>query len=418
MSDLAIKVENLSKEYRVGRSGGPRYRTFRDTLTDALKGPFVKAGRLLKGEAYGATDMEETIWALKDVSFTVDKGEVVGIIGRNGAGKSTLLKILSRITEPTIGEATLEGRVGSLLEIGTGFHPELTGRDNIFLSGAVLGMRKEEIKNKFDAIVEFAEIGRFINTPVKFYSSGMYVRLAFSVAAHLDPEILLVDEVLAVGDVAFQRKCLGKMGDVTKEGRTILFVSHNMGAIRSLCKKAILLEGGRVAAFCDVDKAVSMYLDRNLSLAPSVRLEQFRSKVEEAGNYEGKKGAVKIEEVSVVNSEDKPTDTFHSDEKISVKVKYNCLTKMDNLSVIVHIADDENRPIITSINRDDTNENNKVWTEKGVYAAACEFSANTFGERVYYVSVELWQSGYYCVKVDKVLQFNVIFTGYNNVLVN
>ncbi len=213
MSDVAIRVENLGKLYHIG---GPqdRYKTIRDSIMDGVKAPFKRAGSLLRGQAHGAAQLDQTIWALKDVSFEVKQGEVVGIIGRNGAGKSTLLKILSRITEPTEGEVMLRGRVGSLLEVGTGFHPELTGRENIYLNGAILGMKREEIDRKFDEIVDFSEIEKFIDTPVKHYSSGMYVRLAFSVAAHLEPEILLVDEVLAVGDAAFQKKCLGKMGDV------------------------------------------------------------------------------------------------------------------------------------------------------------------------------------------------------------
>ena len=205
-----------------------------------------------------------TIWALKDVSFEVQKGEVLGIIGRNGAGKTTLLKILSRVTEPTEGEVRIRGRVGSLLEVGTGFHPELTGRENIFLNGAILGMRREEIKKKFDEIVAFAEIEKFLDTPVKRYSSGMYVRLAFAVAAHLEPEILIVDEVLAVGDAQFQKKCLGKMGDVAKEGRTVLFVSHNMQAVQTLCNTSVLLADGRIEAHGEVNAVVNAYLNKGL----------------------------------------------------------------------------------------------------------------------------------------------------------
>ncbi|MEZ4715781.1 MAG: ABC transporter ATP-binding protein [Caldilineaceae bacterium] len=217
MSNIAIRVENLGKEYRIGATQA-RYRTIRETVMDAARAPFERAGKLLRGEATGAANLDETIWALKDVSFEVKHGEVVGIIGRNGAGKSTLLKILSRITEPTTGYVDLYGRVGSLLEVGTGFHPELTGRENIFLNGAILGMSRNDINRKFDEIVDFAEVERFIDTPVKHYSSGMYLRLAFAVAAHLEPEILLVDEVLAVGDAAFQKKCFRKMGDVAQKG--------------------------------------------------------------------------------------------------------------------------------------------------------------------------------------------------------
>src|SRR5437870_2274772 len=232
MSEIALKVEGLGKRYRIG-ANQQAYKTLKEKLTQTASTPFRAlkslAGR--NGHYSIRKSKSETIWALKDVSFEVKYGEVVGIIGRNGAGKSTLLKILSRITDPTEGYADIHGRVGSLLEVGTGFQPELTGRENIFLNGSILGMKRAEIKKKFDEMVDFAEIEKFIDTPVKHYSSGMYVRLAFAVAAHLEPEILLVDEVLAVGDAAFQKKCLGKMGDVAKEGRTVLFVSHNMAAI-------------------------------------------------------------------------------------------------------------------------------------------------------------------------------------------
>ena len=259
MSNIAIRVENLGKEYRIGATQA-RYRTIRETVMDAARAPFARAGKLLRGEATGAANLDETIWALKDVSFEVKHGEVVGIIGRNGAGKSTLLKILSRITEPTTGYVDLYGRVGSLLEVGTGFHPELTGRENIFLNGAILGMSRNDINRKFDEIVDFAEVERFIDTPVKHYSSGMYLRLAFAVAAHLEPEILLVDEVLAVGDAAFQKKCLGKMGDVAQEGRTVLFVSHNMGAVENLCARSVMIDAGKIALIGNTNEVVGRYM--------------------------------------------------------------------------------------------------------------------------------------------------------------
>lgn len=259
MGNIAIRVEGLGKQYRIG-GRQERYRTLRDTLTDAFVAPFRRAGKLLHGEATGAAELNETIWALKDVSFEVKHGEVVGIIGRNGAGKSTLLKILSRITEPTEGYADVYGRVGSLLEVGTGFHGELTGRENIYLNGAILGMRRAEIERKFDEIVAFAELEKFIDTPVKHYSSGMYVRLAFAVAAHLEPEILLVDEVLAVGDAQFRKKCLGKMGEVAGEGRTVLFVSHNMAAVSHLCHRAMFLDRGRVISIGKTDETIKAYL--------------------------------------------------------------------------------------------------------------------------------------------------------------
>lgn len=233
-----IKVENLSKLYRIG-TRGPAYRTLRETLAGAFRAPLARLRH--NGQADS-----ETIWALKDVSFEVYPGEVIGIIGRNGAGKSTLLKILSRITEPTTGRVELYGKVGSLLEVGTGFHPELTGRENVYLNGAILGMTRREIDKKFDEIVDFAEIEKFIDTPVKHYSSGMYMRLAFAVAAHLDPEIVIIDEILAVGDANFQRKCLDRISKISQEGKTILFVGHNMDAMLSMCKRSMLLDRGSI----------------------------------------------------------------------------------------------------------------------------------------------------------------------------
>jgi lipopolysaccharide transport system ATP-binding protein len=260
MSDLAIGIEELGKMYQIGASQGAyRYKSLRESL---VQGVNAQLHRILNPKS--SLNGSDKIWALKDVSFEVKKGEVIGIIGRNGAGKSTLLKVLSHITEPTKGRVRLHGRVGSLLEVGTGFHPELTGRENIYLNGSILGMKKAEINQKFDEIVAFAEIEKFLDTPVKRYSSGMYVRLAFAVAAHLQPEILLVDEVLAVGDTEFQKKCLGKMGDVANEGRTVLFVSHNMGAIETLCKRGVLLDNGQISCIGNVHDVVSTYIHKNL----------------------------------------------------------------------------------------------------------------------------------------------------------
>lgn len=287
MSNVAIKVESLGKLYRIGER--ERYYALRDVLSRLWQAPFRRLqgwasgnggegelGRVaVSGSPYPRLPVSpqfairnsksDTIWALKDVSFEVKHGEVVGVTGRNGAGKSTLLKILSRITKPTEGYADIHGQVGSLLEVGTGFHPELTGRENIYLNGAILGMKKAEIERKFDEIVAFAEVEKFIDTPVKHYSSGMYVRLAFSVAAHLEPEILLVDEVLAVGDAAFQKKCLGKMGAVAREGRTVLFVSHNIAAILSLCERAFLLDSGKVIRVGSAQEVVRHYLQSVIS---------------------------------------------------------------------------------------------------------------------------------------------------------
>lgn len=265
MSDVAITVESLGKEYLLNHVKSERYTALRDVIARKVTYPFHQLKNLVfRQEGRGAEQMEqelESFWALKDVSFQIKKGDVVGIIGRNGAGKSTLLKVLSRITEPTKGRVKINGRVSSLLEVGTGFHPELTGRENIFLNGAILGMSQAEIRRKFDEIVAFAEVEKFLDTPVKRYSSGMYVRLAFAVAAHLEPEVLIVDEVLAVGDSQFQKKCLGKMNEVSvKEGRTVLFVSHNMQAISTLTKRGIFLKGGKCVVDGSTREAVAAYL--------------------------------------------------------------------------------------------------------------------------------------------------------------
>ena len=258
MSQIAIKVDNIAKRYTLDRERMSKT-TARDALTKALKARF---GRLQGRRSSERRDF----WALDDISTEIKHGEIVGIIGHNGAGKSTLLKILSRITEPTKGSAEIYGRVGSLLEVGTGFHPELTGRENVYLSGAIMGMKRSDIKARFDKIVAFAGVERFLDTPIKHYSSGMYLRLAFAVAAHLEPDILLVDEVLAVGDLEFQNKCLNKMGDVATEGRTVLFVSHNMGSIKELCKKALVLKSGRVDYKGDVVRAIQHYTRSVLNL--------------------------------------------------------------------------------------------------------------------------------------------------------
>ena len=268
-SDLVIRVEGLGKKYALRHEKSERYTALRDVVARQARGagrllnPFTLAGQLRKAQRQAAQDSaesEDEFWALKDVSFEIRRGERVGIIGRNGAGKSTLLKILSRITEPTTGRVEIRGRVASLLEVGTGFHPELTGRENIYLNGAILGMTRHEIRAKFDEIVDFAEVERFLGTPVKRYSSGMYVRLAFAIAAHLDPEILIVDEVLAVGDADFQKKCLGKMQDVSKGGRTVLFVSHNIAAVKKLCTSGLMIESGKVTNAGGVEDVITDYM--------------------------------------------------------------------------------------------------------------------------------------------------------------
>ena len=262
MSESIIQVRDLSKSYTISHEGKERYTAMRDVIAQKAKKIFS-----FPGWKTSSNITKEEFWALKDINFEIAQGDRVGIIGRNGAGKSTLLKILSRIVEPTTGQIKIKGRVASLLEVGTGFHPELTGRENIFLNGAILGMSRVEIKKHFDAIVDFAEVEKFLDTPVKRYSSGMYVRLAFAVAAHLEPEILVVDEVLAVGDAQFQKKCLGKMEDVSKnEGRTVIFVSHNMSAISTLCNHGILLSNGKLVSIDKIDKVISQYINKNSGL--------------------------------------------------------------------------------------------------------------------------------------------------------
>jgi lipopolysaccharide transport system ATP-binding protein len=270
VTHLAIAGERVSKSYRIGR-GRESHDTLRDAIAHSARSSAARASSVLTGHRRPARSESETVWALRDVSFQIDNGDIVGIIGRNGAGKSTLLKIMSRITEPSAGRIGINGTVGSLLEVGTGFHPELTGRENVFLYGSILGMRRSEVLRRFEEIVEFADIGRFLDTPVKRYSSGMQVRLAFAVSAHLEPDILLVDEVLAVGDAAFQKKCLGRMGEAASQGRTVLFVSHNMAVIKALCRRGILLERGQVSFDGPIDQAISRYLG-NLERAMNVHV--------------------------------------------------------------------------------------------------------------------------------------------------
>lgn len=324
MSEVAIRVENLGKRYRLGQV--EHYRSLRDVITETVSAPFRKLSS--KFGKSGASENSKAItdghiWALQDVSFEVKRGDAVGIIGRNGAGKSTLLKVLSRITDPTKGFAEIYGRVGALLEVGTGFHPELTGRENIYLNGAILGMRRQEIVRKFDEIVAFAEVEKFLDTMVKYYSSGMYTRLAFAVAAHLEPEILVVDEVLAVGDAEFQKKCLNKMQDVAGEGKTVLFVSHNLAAVQRLCNRGVVLQAGQVVKDGTVDEAISSYMElvvdrqgervwHDVSQAPGndiVRLLAVRSK--------NKKGYV--------------TSEFDVRDPITLEIEYQVFTNDNKL---------------------------------------------------------------------------------------
>ncbi len=305
-----IKVEKVAKQYRIGAQEAS-YQTLRDTIVGAVKSPL----RRLRHRSASST--AEHVWALKDVSFEIEPGEVVGFIGRNGAGKSTLLKILSRITEPTIGQVELYGRIGSLLEVGTGFHPELTGRENLFLNGAILGMKREEIKRKFDEIVAFSEIEKFIDTPVKHYSSGMYLRLAFSVAVHLEPEILILDEVLAVGDSSFQTKCFNKMQEIRREGRTILFVSHNMQAITRLCKRAIYLSEGRVLDDGPATQVASRYLGSRLKISAE---RIWKDRQEAPGNQIARLLAIRVR-----TEDGQITDTLNIRQSVGIEVEFEVL---------------------------------------------------------------------------------------------
>lgn len=360
-----IKVENLGKKYRIGR-GAPSYSTLREMFAGTFRAAFTRR----RPESNGTNG---TIWALRGVDIEIEPGEVVGIIGRNGAGKSTLLKILSRIVEPTEGRAELYGRVGSLLEVGTGFHPELTGRENIYLYGAILGMKKAEIDRRFDEIVSFAEIEKFMNTPVKRYSSGMYVRLAFAVAAHLEPDILIVDEVLAVGDAAFQKKCLGKMQGVTRQGRTVLFVSHNMTAIRNLCTRAIWLHGGRVLESGDTASVTEAYLRQSAraeSLADLAAV--IRSVPPDA--------AFRLEAIEIRQG-GQPTEVVINSEPTEIRIRYRVLQRTSGLRVYFDLLDDDQNILIRT-HHDDAALSIPV-TEPGTYLSTALIPAQLLAPRAY-----------------------------------
>jgi lipopolysaccharide transport system ATP-binding protein len=351
MSDIAIRVENLSKQYRLG-AALTRYPTLRDALVHTLNSPQRWLARRKSDHLRqrGASDPSNIIWALRNLSFEVRQGQVLGIIGRNGAGKSTLLKILSRVTEPTEGLGEIHGRVGSLLEVGTGFHPELTGRENIYLNGAILGMRRVEIDRKFNEIVEFSEVGQFLDTPVKRYSSGMYLRLAFAVAAHLEPEILVVDEVLAVGDAEFQRKCLGKMSDVAREGRTVLFVSHNMSAILRLTQESLVIDQGRLVMRAPSTEAVDYYLSRGFS-----RLGERTWAPEEVAAGSRCVAAVPFCPIAlrVLDPKGRIVDTVRSVEPITLEVEYRLSAPITGLRVGLYLSTTRGEQILTSFDTDD-----------------------------------------------------------------
>lgn len=350
-----ITVENLSKRYIIGHQKQERYTTLRDTLANGAR---HIAGKLR--HPFSAPDNDPTheeFWALKDVSFDIQQGDRVGIIGRNGAGKSTLLKILSRITEPTSGKVSIKGRVASLLEVGTGFHPELTGRENIFLNGAILGMSKAEIKKKFDEIVAFAEVEKFLDTPVKRYSSGMYVRLAFAVAAHLEPEILMVDEVLAVGDAQFQKKCLGKMEEVSNEGRTILFVSHNMAAINIICNKGILIDKGQLAANGSIESVLAKYMQRNTPWKGC----KFVNDTTELSDAKAR-----ILEAYVLGPSGEPTSLLFVDQISAIRIVWQLNVQVPFLRAGIEIIDSTGVVVLSSMDTDATNLHGKP-REPGIF---------------------------------------------------
>ncbi len=371
MSDRVITVENVSKCYTIGHQPAKG-----DGLRHVIEGMARNPISWFRSKGKKWKEKKEEFWALKDVAFEIKRGDVVGIIGRNGAGKSTLLKILSRITEPTRGRIRLNGRVACLLEVGTGFHPELTGRENIFLNGAILGMSKTEIQRKFDEIVAFSEIEKFLDTPVKRYSSGMHVRLAFAVAAHLEPEILIVDEVLAVGDSAFQKKCLGKISEVTHGGRTVLFVSHNMGVVSALCRQIILLERGRVVCISDPQTVIPLYL-RNEMIGAG------------AENIRSPSGRVTLLRAETQDTDGQARRQFHTGEPVKVVIDFEIHAGPHSvINPVVEVCDEFDNSVFST-----TNFNERDWyardTSPGQYRGVCEIPRDILNDRSYTICVLL-----------------------------
>lgn len=385
-----ISVEGLSKRYRIGSPA--QEGNGRRPLVQAVLAPFANLRASLR-----EPDPDELIWALKDVSFEVETGEVLGIIGENGAGKSTLLKILSRITEPTAGRAVVKGRVGSILEVGTGFHPELTGRENIYLNGAILGMYRAEINGKFEEIVDFSGVSQFIDTPVKRYSTGMYVRLAFAVAAHLEPEILLVDEVLAVGDTSFQKKCLGKLGDVAREGRTVLFVSHNIGAISNLCDRCLLIEAGSLKVDGTPDEVIRAYLGKGFHEA-SVRAIQ----VPESDAY--------FNELAMYDFENNLCTRFDVRQPITVLMKLTLERRIEGMEVGISVHDDWGVRVFYSSNtRDDPGTSVEA---AGNHMIAAQIPGRLLPPGRYYISATLHRPNMQSYdQREQVLTFDIEETG-------
>jgi len=368
-SDAVIHAEGLGKRYRLGAQVDARV-TLREQINGMALAPFRRLQSVLRGESAQISSNE--IWALKDVSLSVAHGEVVGLIGRNGAGKSTLLKILSRITEPTEGRAEIRGRIGSLLEVGTGFHSELTGRENIFLNGVILGMTRSEIAAKLDQIVAFAEVERFLDTQVKHYSSGMSLRLAFAVAAHLQPEILLVDEVLAVGDIAFQRKCLGKMSDVAHEGRAILFVSHNLEAVQRLCDRCIWIDGGRLRMDGDTGAVVRAYLENGDKVVSSYVGER----------RPGPQEPVVLRQAELLNVHDEPCDTISFGEPFALRLRWDFAKSLPNVDFVAQVRDSNERLIFAS-----STAGTLIEAKPGITESICRVRENVLRPGDYGVTV-------------------------------
>ena len=402
MSKVVIKVENLGKQYRLGQVGTGTISHDLNRWWHRVRGkedPYLRIGDVNDRSAKGVSDL---VWALKDISFEVKQGEVLGIIGKNGAGKSTLLKILSRVTAPTVGDIKVRGRIASLLEVGTGFHPELTGRENIFLNGAILGMTKVEIKSKFDEIVDFSGVERYIDTPVKRYSSGMYVRLAFAVAAHLEPEILVVDEVLAVGDAEFQKKCLGKMKDVSGQGRTVLFVSHNLSSVKQLCDKGILLVNGRLEFEGTKNEAIDRYLAGNQKLGLANKYEK---KVLE-------KKDLQLVKAELVDSNGKLREQYDISEDIYVNITLQCTKLVPNLYGYVVVQSNSEEIFIES----DTFDNlpnclDNIQLGENVFQIKIAKNVLAFGEYFFYLSfASNFATGFLVDVPGDVLKFNVVDT--------
>lgn len=405
MSNLAIRADGLSKLYRLGPR--ERYKALRDTLANTMMAPLRAVKNLWQSYQVGNPSTNNFIWALKDVSFEIKQGESVGIIGRNGAGKSTLLKILSRITEPTEGYAEIHGRVGSLLEVGTGFHPELTGRENIYLSGAILGMKRNEITRKFDEIVAFAEVEKFIDTPVKHYSSGMYMRLAFAVAAHLEPEILLIDEVLAVGDMAFQKKCLGKMDEVAKCGRTVLFVSHNLASVANLCPRAILLVEGKKWSDGESNQVINEYIALGKQAQGEVAWKDIHTA---PGNQN-----VRLHSVRIVCREQITADVDIQQE-VHIVIEFLNFKTNATLSTAVHLLDKMGVTVLATWNAHSANLITDDWYGKphpvGLYRTVCTLPGNFLNEGTYAISVFILTDAINIeVSAHEIISFTVHDTG-------